>query len=528
MRLFCIAKELIMSKKSIITSGVKPSTKPGAYAIGCAVTCTSFMIPAYGHTHAAIVPYAQSEAFQRHEDLEQQLQAVPLQESNSNAAGMAGHETTADTPVSEQLADMAAELKSQREQITAQNALIAKQQQALDMLLHSGTLNTEAAAYGTLADDLMQQRGSGVSQFMFGSAPLLPGLQTAASALPQLSPQASSSSLPTGPVGIAPPPEPAVEAQVQALPEGQGVLTPAGTLAIDSAFDYTSSSTNRLVFRGFELVPGIQIGLIEASDADRDTAGTSMTVRYGVTNRFEIEARVPALYRRDRIQVAQQRGESIVRELKLKEQGIGDIEFAARYQLSRPQSQQGQSQQGQGPIWVANVRVKSDTGIGPFDVGYDEFGVATGLATGSGFWAVQPGINFLLPSDPAVIFGSLSYLYHIGRDVNRTVGNARIGRVEPGDAISGNLGFGFSLNPRFSFSLGYKHSYIFPSKTTINDTVQKSDRAQVGAFTFGMSYRLTERQSVNIGFDLGATADAPDLGVSIRFPLSFNLLGKRK
>lgn len=476
-----------MPKKSII--------KPSAYAIGCAVTCTSFMIPAYGKAAAAIVPYAESKAFQR-------------------------HEATADKPVSEQLADMAAELKSQREQITAQNALIAQQQLALDMLLHSATLNTEAAAYGTIADDLAQQRGSGASQFMFGSAPLLPGLQTAAGGLLQSSPQSSSSALPAGPVGVAPPPEPAAASQVQALPEGQGVLTPAGTLAIDSAFDYTSSSTNRLVFRGFELVPGIQIGLIEASDADRDTVGTSMTLRYGVTNRFEIEARVPALYRRDRIQVAQQRGESIVRELKLKEQAIGDIEFAARYQLNSPQ--------GQGPIWVANVRVKSDTGIGPFDVGYDEFGVATGLATGSGFWGVQPGINFLMPSDPAVIFGSLSYLYHIGRDVNRTVGNARIGRVEPGDAISGNLGFGFSLNPRFSFSLGYKHSYIFPSKTTINDTVQKSDRAQVGAFTFGMSYRLTERQSVNIGFDLGATADAPDLAVSIRFPLSFNLFGKRK
>ncbi len=511
------------------------SNKSGAYALGCAVTCSSFMLPAYAHAAADISIDTEPNGFFLNEDLADQLNAIELQEreqdvmksftlegfeGNGFESAILGNEVrnSDQNPkpaepqappepkspdaqsVSAQLAEMAAELKSQRAQIAAQNALIAKQQLALDTLLNSSSADPALA----------MQRATGAPEVMFQSAPLLAGMQTAANTAP----------LPNMPVGEAPPPEPTVESQVQALPEGQGVLTPAGTLAIDSAFDYTSSSTNRLVFRGFELVPGIQVGLIEASDARRDTIGTSMTMRYGVTNRFEIEARVPALYRWDRIQVAQQRDESIVREIKLKERGIGDIEFAARYQLNRPT--------GQTPIWVANLRVKSDTGIGPFDIGYDSFGVATGLATGSGFWAIQPGINFLLPSDPAVIFGSVSYLAHIARKVDRTIGGARIGRVDPGDAINANLGFGFSLNPKFSFSLGYKHSYIFPSVTNINNTVQRSDRAQVGSFTFGMSYRLTERQSVNIGFDIGATEDAPDLSVSLRFPLSFNLRGRRK
>jgi hypothetical protein len=489
------------------------ATKPGAYALGCAVTCSSFMFPSYASAHAAVASYSQDEGFHLQEDLQEQLFAIALEEQQyatpqTTKAFTLETNAAPDEAVSDQLAAMALELKLQREQIAAQNNIIAKQQLALDALLRSSTADAE----------LSMQRGSGAAEVMFGSAPLLTGMQST----PQVAigEAIQNTKLPTTPVGEAPPPEPTVESQVQALPEGQGVLTPKGRLAIDSAFDYTSASTNRLVFRGFELVPGIQVGLIEASDAERDTMGTAMTLRYGVTNRFEIEARIPALFRRDRIQVAQQRDEGIVREIKLKERGIGDIEFAARYQLNQPK--------GQGPIWVANLRVKSDTGTGPFDIGYDNFGVATGLATGSGFWGVQPGINFLLPSDPAVIFGSVSYLYHIAKNVDRDIGGARIGRVDPGDAISGNLGFGFSLNPRFSFSLGYKHSYIFPSTTIINDTKQHSDRAQVGAFTFGMSYRLTERQSVNIGFDLGATNDAPDLGVSLRFPLSFNLGGRRK
>jgi hypothetical protein len=273
------------------------------------------------------------------------------------------------------------------------------------------------------------------------------------------------------------------------------------------------------VFRGIELVPGIQIGLIEASDADRTTLVTTLGARYGLTNRLEIEARVPALYRWDRIQVAQQRDEGIVRTIALKERGIGDAELALRYQINRPN--------GQNPIWVANLRVKSDTGKSPFEVGFDEFGVATGLSTGSGFWAVQPGVNFLLPSDPAVIFGSLGYLYHIPRNIDRDIGGVRIGRVDPGDAISGNVGFGFALNPRFSFSMGYRHSYIFPSTTEIGGSEERSDRAQVGSFTFGMSYRVNPRQSVNIGFEFGATADAPDVGVTIRLPLSVDLRKRR-
>jgi hypothetical protein len=391
------------------------------------------------------------------------------------------------------LQSMREELNAQRQMIEQQNAIIMKQQAMLDMMM---------ARSGASDDDLalLHGRGMGMGQAV---APVS---------------QETTQMLPDSPVGEAPPPEPTIETKVEAVPEGQGVLTPAGRLVVDPSFEYTSSSTNRLVFRGIELVPGIQIGLIEASDADRDTVVTTMGLRYGITNRLEAEVRVPALYRWDRIEVAQQRDEGIVRTIKLKERDIGDVEFALRYQLNRPR--------GQTPIWVANLRVKSDTGKSPFEVGYDEFGVATGLSTGSGFWAVQPAVNFLLPSDPAVIFGSLGYLWHIPRNINRDIGGAFIGRVDPGDAISGNIGFGFALNPRFSFSLGYRHSYIFPTTTVIGGNQERSNRAQVGSFTFGMSYRLTQQQSVNLSVEMGATADAPDLGVTLRFPFSLGLKKK--
>jgi hypothetical protein len=331
--------------------------------------------------------------------------------------------------------------------------------------------------------------------------------------------QAAADAPPSGPVGEAPSSESQkqqLQAHVEAVPEGQGVLTSRGTLVVEPSIQYVQSSTDRLVFRGVELVPGVQLGVIEASQAERNTLVATGTARYGITNRLEAEVRVPFIYRHDTVDFVQQRNDGIVRSLKYDESNIGDVEFALRYQLNSPK-------RAQQPIFVGSVRVKSDTGKGPFDIGYDEFGIATGLATGSGFWAVQPGINFLLPSDPVVIYGSASYLFNLGRDVNKTVGDAFVGHVNPGDAISANLGFGFALNPRFSFSLGYEHSFILPTRSEIGNTVQKSSRLQVGSLALGMSYRLNEKQTMNWNFQIGATKDAPDVAITLRLPLNIGL-----
>ena len=379
------------------------------------------------------------------------------------------------------ITEQARRLDQQQTQIEQQNAQIEK-------------LNAKIAFEGNLldTDDLVTTRAAG-----------LPMAQEAL--------ESDNTNQPT-PVGEAPPEAISRRPAVAAVPQEQGVLTRPGSLVIEPSFQYLNSANDRLVFRGFELIPGIQVGLIEASRVRRDSLIGTAAVRYGLTSRIEIEGRIPYLYRNDRISVAQQREQGIVREINLSEQGIGDAELSVRYQINR--------QRGQRPVWVAGVRVKSDTGKGPFDISYDEFGVATGLTTGSGFWGVQPSVSMLLPSDPVVIFGGLSYLYNIPKDVDKTVSGAPIGRVDPGDSISGSLGFGFALNPRFSFSLGYRHSYIMPTKTEIGGSIEKSDRLQAGSLTMGMSYRLTDKISANASFEFGVTEDAPDLGVTLRFPIS--------
>ncbi|WP_051768166.1 transporter [Sphingobium sp. DC-2] len=381
------------------------------------------------------------------------------------------------SPIEAQLQAMRRDLDAQRATIEAQNARISLQDREI------ARLRADMAAAGPV-----EEKGTSAKATTHAEA-----------------------SAPTQPVGEAPSLI-FTEPKVEALPEEAGVLTRAGRLTFDPSIEYSTSSSNRLVFRGIELTPGIQIGLIEANEAVRNSIVPTATLRYGLTNRIELEARLPYLFRSDRVEVVQQRESSISRVLHLSEQHIGDAELALRYQLNQAS--------GDHPIWIGSLRVKMPTGKGPFDIAYDEYGVAQGLATGSGFWAMQPGLSFLLPSDPAVIFGGVSYLRNFSADIGREIGGVAVGRVDPGDAINANLGFGFALNPRFSFSLGYEHNYIFPTKTMIDGVVQRSRSIQIGAFSFGMSYRLTERQMLNVAVEVGTTDSAPDANVTVRMPFS--------
>jgi hypothetical protein len=241
------------------------------------------------------------------------------------------------------------------------------------------------------------------------------------------------------------------------------VLTRPGHFTIEPSFTYSLSSSDRLVFRGVEIVTGIQIGVIEADQAQRNTGIATLAGRIGITDRMELEVRAPYIYRRDVVTTLAQRDQAITTTSDLNAANVGDIEFTGRYQLN--------AAGGKWPVIVANLRAKTDTGSSPYTVPRDQFGVAAGLATGSGFWAVEPSVSFLFVSDPAVLFGNVSYLHNFAKTINRNVGGVLVGRVTPGDSPGVTGGFGFSLNPNFSFSLAYRHNYIFGTTTELGGTL---------------------------------------------------------
>lgn len=323
------------------------------------------------------------------------------------------------------------------------------------------------------------------------------------------------------PVGQRPPPvEEAPE--IQAIPDIGGVLTPKGRLVIEPEFQYSHSSINRLTFRGVEILSTLQVGVLAAEDVDRDTFTTSVTGRLGVTDRLELELRVPYLHRDDTGNFSVEDPTTFNLERNQSGDGLGDIELAAHYQMN--------SGQGGGPFFVGNLRYKSTTGTGPFDVDRDSSGIERELATGSGFHSIEPSLTVLLPSAPAVYFANLGYLFNLEDDVNETIGQGfRVKEVDPGDAVRMSLGMSYSINPRSSFTLGYKNDFIQETDTTVVDlnngttTTQSGRSLNVGSMLLGWSYQMSDDSVFNLGLEFGVTEDAPDTTLTLRTPFGLNV-----
>jgi hypothetical protein len=314
------------------------------------------------------------------------------------------------------------------------------------------------------------------------------------------------------------------------------ILTHKGTLVVEPSLQYSYNTANRVSVVGFSILDAILIGLIDVRSVNRSNWIGSVSGRYGLTDRLEIEARVPFVYRKD---------ETVSRPINLTTasqdalftadgSGLGDVEFAARYQLNFPK--------GDDPFYIAGVRLKTKTGTGPFDVPYTTRATIRGsfpteLPTGSGFYSIQPSLSAVLPADPAVFFGGISYIWNIKNNVNESIvvgiddqGTIdetddvpivqAIGEVDPGDSVGLNFGMGLSLNEKSALSLGYEHTWI--GKTTTNG--QSADTAtslQLSSLLMGYSYRLNKRTNLNVTIGAGLTDDTPDTTVTLRVPIRF-------
>lgn len=309
--------------------------------------------------------------------------------------------------------------------------------------------------------------------------------------------------------------------------EQTGVLTPRGKYVLEPSMQFGYSSSNRVALVGYTIIPALLIGLVDVREIKRNTLTAALTGRYGVTSRFELEARLPYVYRSDST-VSREifTGTAAENVFETSGKAIGDIELAARYQLNDGGADK--------PYYIASLRYKSRTGRDPFDVVTDcktrctgnttGTGLPLDLPTGSGFHSLQPSLTWLYPSDPAVFFGSFSYLHNFKRDnVSRKVLDGEqefIGTVAPGDVIGFNFGMGLALNEKSSFSIGYDHNSVGRTKQD-DKTVAGSVRTQLATLLLGYSYRVTDKTSLSVSVGAGLTRDTPDVSLTFRLPMSF-------
>ncbi|MEG2154108.1 MAG: acetate kinase [Burkholderiaceae bacterium] len=346
--------------------------------------------------------------------------------------------------------------------------------------------------------------------------------QPESAALPDPAGPAVAAASSVQPVGQAPeqgdrPPEIA-----PIFPQQPGVMTPAGKYVLEPSLQYYYSSANRIALVGYTIIPALLIGVVDIRESKRSTLVANLTGRWGVTNRIELEARIPYVYRSD---------SSVGREIlqgaasdtvfNASGSGIGDVDLTGRWQLNDGGIDK--------PFYIASLRFKSRTGHDPFEAATTKTiiglrdGLQTELPTGSGFYTLQPALTMLYPSDPAVFFGTLSYAYNFKRNnVTREVDGQTesLGTIAPGGVFGFNFGMGFSINEKSSFSLGYEHSVIGKIKQN-GRNAPDAVTVQLGSLLLGYSYQLSEKRTLNLALGAGLTRDTPDVSLTLRIPTTF-------
>ncbi|MEC7377708.1 MAG: transporter [Pseudomonadota bacterium] len=300
----------------------------------------------------------------------------------------------------------------------------------------------------------------------------------------------------------------------------RGIVTRPGRLTIEPSFSYAHSNSTQVAVEGYTVIPALLVGLINISEIQRDVLVGALSLKYGFTSRFEASLRVPYLKIDEDLREREAfQGTPVDTLRESSGDGLGDVELALRYQIN-------DGLDG-WPYVIGVIRAKAPTGEGPYDVDretiVDSQGNPIGVElaerpTGSGYWAFEPGLSFIYPSDPAVLFGNLSYVWTREEDEGADNG----GRIDAGDVIRFGFGMGFAFNERTSFSLSYDHSIIRKTAIELDNNLFDAnfDRIHVGTLSFGLSQRLSPDASLNLSVGVGVTDSAPNTEITLRLPFS--------
>lgn len=311
-----------------------------------------------------------------------------------------------------------------------------------------------------------------------------------------------------------------------ALASSGGVLTPKGQFVVDPSIEYDYWSQNQLGVNGFQIIPGITFGNVFANRVEQNITTASATGRYGITDRWEVNVKVPFVYNTGQtISLIPEGPMAQLLSLNATGTGIGDIQFGSSYQIN--------SGTNGWPILVANALFKTATGVSPFQVpivtvddpnGNFLEGQPKRLATGTGFYAVEPSLTVLLPTAPGVLFANLQDIHNLGRTVtiqSVTGGPGTSAFLQPGENPAITFGIGFSLNDRAALTFSYQQQHVFTAFE--NHQAIAGSPYSFGTFNFGLGYQISQSTRINLSVGIGAGPNTPVAKVLLELPYKFSL-----
>jgi hypothetical protein len=311
-----------------------------------------------------------------------------------------------------------------------------------------------------------------------------------------------------------------------ALSSSGGVLTPKGQFVIDPSLEFDYWSQNQLGVNGFQIIPGITFGNIFVTRFEQNILTASATVRYGITDRLELNAKIPFVYNSGSTSSLIPVGPGAeLLSVSATGSGIGDLQFGGSYQLN--------SGQNGWPIFVVNGLFKTATGTSPFQVpiitlddpnGQFLSGTPKTLATGTGFYAVTPSLTVLLPTAPGVLFANLQDQHNFGRTQpvqSRQGGPATPVYLQPGESPAVTFGIGFSLNDRAALTFSYQQTHVFTAFA--NHQAISGSPYSFGTFNFGLGYQISQSTRLNLSVGIGTGPNTPAAKVLLEIPYKFSL-----
>jgi hypothetical protein len=302
-----------------------------------------------------------------------------------------------------------------------------------------------------------------------------------------------------------------------------GVLTPKGEIVIDPSIEYDYWAQNQLGVNGFQIIPGITFGNVIATRFEQNITTAAVTVRGGVTDRLELNAKFPYVYNAGSTNDLIPSGATAqLRSVSANGVDFGDIQFGASYQFN--------SGENDWPIFVGNFLFKTVTGISPFEVPIitsqsDPLaGTPRELATGTGFYALTPSLTVLLPTAPGVLFANLQLQHNLARTQpvqNPAGGPATPVSLQPGEAPAITFGIGFALNDRAALTLSYQQTHVFTAYE--NGRAIPGSPYSYGTFNFGLGYQISQSTRLNFSVGIGAGPNTPAAKVLLELPYRFSL-----
>jgi hypothetical protein len=305
-----------------------------------------------------------------------------------------------------------------------------------------------------------------------------------------------------------------------------GVLTPKGQIVIDPSIEYDYWSQNQLGVNGFQIIPGITFGNVFVTRFEQDIATAAITLRGGVTDRLELNAKIPYVYNAGSTTSLVPLGTSTqLVSVGANGTGLGDIQFGASYQFNSGNSG--------WPIFVGNFLFKTATGTSPFQVpivtvndpnGQFLAGTPKKLPTGTGFYSLTPSVTMLLPTAPGVLFANLQFQHNLARTQpvqNNAGGPATPVNLQPGESPAISFGIGFALNDQAALTLSYQQTYVF---TAYSDGHPITGSAySYGTFDFGLGYQISQSTRLNLSVGIGTGQNTPAARVLFELPYKFSL-----